>query len=30
MITPVSCDEKRIKALKLYPIEDVWGIGRRC
>ena len=22
-------DEKRVKALKLYPIDDVWGIGRR-
>ena len=21
--------EKRIKALKLYPVEDVWGIGHR-
>ncbi len=21
--------EKRLKALRLYPIEDVWGIGRR-
>ena len=25
----IDTDEKRIKALKLYPIEDVWGIGRR-
>ena len=25
----IDSDEKRIKALKLYPIEDVWGIGRR-
>lgn len=25
----IDNDEKRIKALKLYPIEDVWGIGRR-
>ena len=25
----IETDEKRIKALKLYPIEDVWGIGRR-
>ena len=21
--------EQDVKALKLYPIEDVWGIGRR-
>ena len=25
----IDTDEKRIKALKLYPIDDVWGIGRR-
>ena len=25
----IDSDEKRIKALKLYPIDDVWGIGRR-
>jgi len=25
----IDTDGKRIKALKLYPIEDVWGIGRR-
>lgn len=25
----IDNDDKRIKALKLYPIEDVWGIGRR-
>jgi len=25
----IDNDEKRIKALKLYTIEDVWGIGRR-
>ena len=25
----IDSDEKRIKALKLYPVEDVWGIGRR-
>ena len=25
----IDNDEKRIKALKLYPVEDVWGIGRR-
>ena len=25
----IDTDEKRRKALKLYPIEDVWGIGRR-
>ena len=25
----VDTDEKRIKALKLYPIDEVWGIGRR-
>ena len=25
----IDNDEKRIKALKLFPIEDVWGIGRR-
>ena len=25
----VDSDEKRIKALKLFPIDEVWGIGRR-
>lgn len=25
----MDTDEKRIKALKLFPIEDVWGIGHR-
>lgn len=25
----IDTDEKRNKALKLYPVEDVWGIGRR-
>lgn len=25
----IDNDEKRIKALKLYPVEDVWGVGRR-
>ncbi len=25
----VDSDEKRIKALKLYPVDEVWGIGRR-
>lgn len=25
----IDSDEKRRKALKLLPIEDVWGIGRR-
>ena len=25
----IDTDEKRQKALKLFPIEDVWGIGRR-
>ena len=25
----IDTDEKRRKALKLYPIDDVWGIGRR-
>ena len=25
----IDSDEKRIKALKLYPVGDVWGIGRR-
>ena len=25
----IDNDEKRLKALRLYPIEDVWGIGRR-
>ena len=24
----IDSDEKRIKALKLYPIDEVWGIGR--
>ena len=24
----IDTDEKRVKALKLYPIDDVWGIGR--
>ena len=24
----IDTDEKRIKALKLYPIDEVWGIGR--
>lgn len=24
----IDSNEKRIKALKLFPIEDVWGIGR--
>lgn len=23
----IDSDEKRIKALKLYPIEEVWGIS---
>lgn len=26
----MDSDEKRIKALKLTPIDDVWGIGWRC
>ncbi len=25
----IDSDEKRMKALKLYPIGEVWGIGRR-
>ena len=25
----IDSDEKRIKALKLYPIDEVWDIGRR-
>lgn len=25
----IDSDEKRLKALKLFPIEDVWGIGRQ-
>ena len=25
----IDTDEKRKKALKLYPIDEVWGIGRR-
>lgn len=25
----IDTDEKRVKALKLYPVEDVWGIGRK-
>lgn len=25
----IDSDEKRIKALKLYPVDEVWGIGRR-
>ncbi len=25
----IDTDENRIKALKLYPIDEVWGIGRR-
>ena len=25
----IDSDERRIKALKLYPIDEVWGIGRR-
>lgn len=25
----IDSDEKRIKALKLFPIDEVWGIGRR-
>ncbi len=25
----IDSDEKREKALRLYPIEEVWGIGRR-
>ncbi|MDE6483880.1 MAG: Y-family DNA polymerase [Duncaniella sp.] len=25
----IDSDEKRLKALELVPVEDVWGIGRR-
>lgn len=25
----IDSDEKRIKALKLYPVDEVWGVGRR-
>lgn len=25
----IDTDEKREKALKLFPVEDVWGIGRK-
>ena len=25
----IDSDEKRLKALKLYPVGEVWGIGRR-
>ena len=25
----IDSEEKRVKALKLYPVDDVWGIGRR-
>ena len=25
----IDSEEKRVKALKLFPVEDVWGIGRR-
>ena len=25
----IDTDDKRLKALKLYPINEVWGIGRR-
>ena len=25
----IDSDDKRIKALKLYPIDEAWGIGRR-
>ncbi len=25
----IDSEEKRIKALKLYPVAEVWGIGRR-
>ncbi len=25
----IDSEEKRVKALKLFPIDDVWGIGRR-
>lgn len=26
----IDTEEKRLKALRLTPIDDVWGIGRRC
>lgn len=25
----IDSEEKRVKALRLFPIEDVWGIGRK-
>lgn len=25
----IDTEEKRLKALELFPVEDVWGIGRR-
>ena len=25
----IDTDERRIKASRLYPIDEVWGIGRR-
>ena len=25
----IGTDEQRLKALRLFPVEDVWGIGRR-
>jgi DNA polymerase V len=25
----IDSDEKRVKALKLFPVDEVWGIGRR-
>jgi DNA polymerase V len=25
----IDSDEKRVKALRLYPVDEVWGIGRR-
>lgn len=25
----IDSDEKRVKALKLIPLDDIWGIGRR-
>jgi len=25
----IDSEEKRVKALRLFPVEDVWGIGRR-
>ncbi len=28
-VAVIDTEEKREKALKLFPIEDVWGIGRR-